>query len=115
MPPLKSKITFVVPENLQKDLRLHVINDGYGLRGKSQWVSEAIIRLTQIDNYPELVNYSDEMHTLEKVETIVIDQEIKMLLEEAIVKIRKVFPIMEGVKSRIVRTAILQRLLRSAA
>ena len=109
----KSKLTFVVPDNLQKDLRARVIKDDYGLRGKSKWVSEAIEKLLELANYPELVNYSDEMHRFEKVETVVIEYPIKIKLEDAILKVRQQFPTLEGVKSRIVRTAILQRLLRT--
>ena len=109
---VKSKITFVVPKNLQKELREHVIRDGYGLRGKSKWVSEAIERLFDITNFPELVNYSDEMSKFEKAETIVIEYPLKQKLENAIISVRRKFPILEGVKSRIVRTAIIQRFLR---
>jgi hypothetical protein len=109
---LRYKITFVVPENLQKDLQERVIKDNYGLRGKSKWVSEAIQKLLAINNFPELVDYSDEMHGFEKLETVVVDYSIKQLLEDAILQIRKVYPLLEGVKSRVVRTAILQRLIR---
>ncbi len=110
----KSKITFVVPENLQKDLRERVIKDGYGMRGKSKWVSEAIEKLFEIQNFPELVNYSDEMRKFEKVETVVVEYSLRSDLEKAAIKIRKQLPILEGLKSRIVRTAILQRLLRGS-
>jgi len=108
----KTKLTFVIPTNLQKDLRERIVKDGYSLRGKSKWVAEAIRSLFLIRNFPELVNYSDELQKLEKAETIVIDYPLKLDLEKAIVAIRKEFPILEGVKSRIVRAAILQRLLR---
>jgi hypothetical protein len=109
----KSKICFVVPVNLQQDLRERVIKDNYGLRGKSKWVSEAIEMLTKINNFAELVHYSDEMHGFDKTEAVVLDYKTKSLLEESVIKIRKVYPAIEGVKSRIIRTAILQRLLRT--
>ncbi|MBS0358992.1 MAG: hypothetical protein JSS53_06975 [Proteobacteria bacterium] len=108
----KHKISFVVPENLYVDLRERIIGDRYGFRDKSKWISEAIEKLLAFNNFIELVSYGDELHGFEKTETIVIDYALKTKLEEAIVKIRKEFPMIEGVKSRIVRTAILQRLLR---
>lgn len=108
----KSKITFVVPESFQSELKARIIKDGYGFRGKSRWVCEAIDKLLAINNYPELVNYSDEMQLFEKVETIVIDYKLKITLENAFLKIRQQFPTLEGVQSRIIRTAVLQRLLR---
>lgn len=111
--PTKLKITFVVPAKLQKDLRENVIKNGYGLRGKSKWVSEAIEMLLTIQNYPELVNYGNEMQKFDKVETVVIDYPLQIKLDEAVISIRKQFPLLEGVKSRIIRTAILQRILRT--
>lgn len=109
----KSKVTFVVPMNLQHDLRERVIKDGYGMRGKSTWVTEAIEKLLAINNFPELVHYGDEMKGFQKVETIVIDYQTTLILENAIIAIRKEYPALEGVKSRIIRTAILQRLIRN--
>lgn len=109
----KVKITFVVPEELQHELRQRVANDGYGLRGKSKWVAEAIGSLFDINNYAELVQYNEEMKGFEKMETVVISQEEKLQLEEGIVAIRHKYPTLEGVQSSIVRTAILQRLLRT--
>lgn len=112
MPSKKSRITFVVPTSLQKDLRERIVKDGYGLRGKSTWVEEAIKNLLSLDSFPELVNYSDEMQVFERTESIVVTYPLKLLLSDAILKIRKEFPMLEGVQSRIVRTAIIQRLLR---
>jgi len=47
----KAKITFVVPENLQKELRACMIKEGYGLRDKSKWVAEAIEKLLLLNNF----------------------------------------------------------------
>ncbi len=110
---LKVKITFVVPAALQAELRERVAREGYGLRGKSIWVSEAIQTLLGLPDFVSLVQYSEEMHGFEKVETVVIESELKKLLDDAIVEIRKQHPTLEGVQSSIVRTAIMQRLLRS--
>lgn len=109
----KTKITFVVPQTLQQELRHKVIQDGYGMRGKSKWVSEAIEQLFQLGNHPDLVNLGDEMKGFEKVETITIEKSLKKNLDQAIHEIRKQHPLLEGVQSRIIRTSILQRLIRS--
>ena len=110
---LKTKITFVVPTALQAELRERVTRDGYGLRGKSLWVSEAIQALLDLPNFANLVYYSGEMQGFEKVETVVIEPSLKKHLDEAMVVVRKQYPTLEGVQSSIVRTAIMQRLLRS--
>ena len=110
---VKAKISFVLPEVLQKDFREQVVKDGYDLRGKSRWVSEGIKFLLDMQSYPELVHLSGEMKGFEKMESVVITKDLKRFLESAVVEIRKKYPTLEGVQSRIVRTAILQRLLRS--
>jgi len=102
-----------VPNKLKNELREYVIKDGYGLRGKSKWVSEAIENLVGLKDFLELISYSDEMRGFDQIETIVIEYSLKVRIDKAIIQIRKEFPTIEGVKSKIIRTAILQRLLRS--
>lgn len=107
------KLSFVVPESLQQELRENMVREGYGLRGKSRWVSEAIVDLLAMPQFIDYVSYNDELKGFEKVETVVIDKSIKKSLDLAVVDIRKCHPTIEGVQSRIIRTAIIQRLLRS--
>lgn len=109
----KAKITFVIPDSLQQDFRQQVIKDGYDLRGKSKWVSEGIESLLAMKSYPELVHISNEMKGFEKAESVVITKDLRKLLDRAVIEIRKEYPAMEGVQSRIIRTAIVQRILRS--
>lgn len=109
----KSRISFYIPENLQLDFKQQMIKDGYDLKGKSKWVSEAIERLLNIFSYPELVKINDEMRLSGKLDTVSIDRHLKKQLDQAIVDVRKRYPAIEGVQSRIIRTAIVQRLLRS--
>jgi hypothetical protein len=110
---LKSKITFVLQENLQKEFREQVAKDGYDMRGKSRWITEGITTLLEMCNYPELVHLSNEMKGFGKLESIVVTKDLKKLLDEAVIAIRTLYPTIEGVQSSILRTAILQRLLRS--
>lgn len=108
----KIKINFVLPSNLQGDLKEKVINDGYSIKDKSRWVTEAINALLEIQGYPDLVKINDEMRGFERLESITVSKELKKQLDDAIVNVRKVYPEINGVQSRIVRTAIVQRLLR---
>ncbi len=111
--PVKSKITFAVPETLKNELREHVVKERYGLRGKSRWISEAVEKLLELKHYPELISYNDEMHGFNQIETVVVEYALKLKLDKAALQVRKEFPTLEGVKSRIMRTAIMQRILRS--
>jgi len=108
----KVKVTFVLPEPLQKDLRERMLRDGYDLKGKSRWVSEAVGMLLETNDYSDLVKLNDEMSGFDKLESIVIDPNLKIRINEAALTVRKKYPVIEGVQSRIMRTAIVQRLLR---
>lgn len=107
----KVKISFVIPENLQKDFKERMVKDGYDLKGKSKWVAEAIQGLFTMRTYADLVKINDEMAGFEKLESVVIERGLKQRLDDAIIQIRKKYPSIEGVQSRILRTAIVQRLL----
>mgnify|MGYP006076785499 CR=1 FL=1 len=108
----KIKMTFAVPSILKKELQERVIKDGYGLRGKSKWVSEAINNLFEYDSHIELIYFSDEIKGLDQMETVVLDYDLKQMLENKIIDVRKEYPFLEGVKSKILRTSIMQRLIR---
>jgi len=107
------RVTFVINEQLQQELQECIIRDRYGLRGKSRWVCEAISQLLEIKTFIELVNYSTTMHNFNRKETVVIDESLKIILNDAIVQVRKEYPTFEGVQSSIIRTAIIQRLIRN--
>ena len=107
----KAKIVFVLPEGLQKDLKEQLIKDGYDLKAKSRWISEALLNLFTMKNYIELVKLSDEMSGFKKSESVLVDKSIKSNINSAVVNIRQIYPTLEGVQSRIMRTAIMQRLL----
>lgn len=107
----KVKISFVIPQNVQQDLKIKMVQDGYDLKGKSRWVAEAINDLLTLQSYADLVKINDEMHGFEKMESIVVAPDLKAKLDDAVVQIRTKYPAIEGVQSRILRTAIVQRLL----
>ncbi len=109
----KVKIAFVLPEPLQKDFRSHMVQAGYDLKEKSRWVSEAVEMLLNFNDYADLVKLNDEMSGFDKLESVVIERSLKKLMNEASVNVRKKYPSIEGVQSRIVRTAIVQRLIRA--
>lgn len=108
----KSRISFYLPEDLQRDFKEQMIKEGYDLKGKSKWVSEAILQLFSMISYTDLVKINDEMRIFGKVDTVCVDKGLKKQLDNAVVDVRKKYPTIEGVQSRIIRTAIVQRLLR---
>lgn len=107
----KVKISFVLPQAMQQELKETMIREGYDLKGKSRWVSEAIDSLLELQTYADLVKINDEMSGFEKLESVVIGRDLKQQLDNAVIVVRKQYPAIEGVQSRILRTAIMQRLL----
>lgn len=107
----KVKISFVLPQGMQQDLKETMIREGYDLKGKSRWISEAIGNLLTLETYADLVKINDEMSGFEKLESVVIARDLKKQLDDAVIEVRKKYPAIEGVQSRILRAAIMQRLL----
>jgi hypothetical protein len=108
----KVKISFVLPQGMQQELKETMVREGYDLKGKSRWVSEAIGDLLTLQTYADLVKINDEMSGFEKkMESVVIARDLKQQLDDAVIQVRKKYPAIEGVQSRILRTAIMQRLL----
>jgi hypothetical protein len=108
----KIRLSYCLPEAILVDIKNSMMQEGYDLRGKSKWISEAIYQLLYMPNYIDLVMINDQMDGFEKVDAVSIEADLKERLDKAILEIRKAFPIVEGVQSKILRTAIVQRLLR---
>lgn len=109
----KIRISFFLTDNLLQDVKEQMIKEGYDLKSKSKWIAEAIERLFSIRTYAELVKINDEMRGFQKIDSVSIARELKSQLDAAVIDIRTKDPSIEGVLSKIVRTAIVQRLLRS--
>lgn len=107
----KVKISFVLPKALNQDMTERMVQDGYDLKGKSRWVSEAIESLLGMQTFPELVKLNDEMSGFEKLASVSIPRELKNRMDQAVLKVRQSYLTLEGIQSRILRTAIVQRLL----
>ena len=111
-PNKKIRVSYFLPEAILLDVKEVMMKERYDLKGKSKWVSEAIHDLLSFQNLNELVMINDQMEGFSKLDSISIEHELKKKLDAAVVEIRKEYPSIEGVQSKILRTAIVQRLLR---
>lgn len=107
----KKRISVILPTNAIKEIHTHMLDDGYSLREKSKWISEAIEDFVKLKEYQSLVEMAELVDDLAKTETIYITADIEEKLEEAILKVRTQYPTLEGVKSLIVRASIIRRLV----
>ena len=109
----KLSMSFKVTNGLYQKLDEKIIADGYGMRGKSRWINEAIVNLFKIPNYSELVELTDAIDDkVDRTITIRSPRSLKQGLEKRVIETRKNYLNLEGIKSKIIRTAILQRFIR---
>lgn len=103
--------TIKFPHGLHEKLLQRVISDGYGMRGKSKWIMESIQLFLSLPNYPTLVDIATDMQDLSVPVSLRLTREVAMQLDDAALTVRKEFPILEAVRSNIVRASVMQRLL----
>lgn len=99
-------------KNLHRRLQQRIIEDGYGMRGKSKWIIESIESLFTLDDYPTLVDIAVDMAQLSDMVSIRVPEKVMAQIDEAVIRVRKQYPSIEGVKSNLIRASIMQRLLR---
>jgi len=99
-------------KNLHHRLQQRIIEDGYGMRGKSKWIIEAVELLLEQRDYPALVEIAEDMDQLSDMVSIRFPEDLMLKIEKAAVHIRKQYPMIEGVKSNLIRASIIQRMLR---
>jgi metal-responsive CopG/Arc/MetJ family transcriptional regulator len=102
-------------KNLHRKLQQRIIEEGYGIRGKSKWIIESIQSLFEFDDYATLVDIAKDMDHCDDIISIRFPEDLVMKIEKAIIHVRKQYPSIEGVKSNLIRASILQRLLRQPA
>lgn len=101
-------------KKLHRRLQQRIIEDGYGMRGKSKWIIESIEALLELVDFPTLVDIADDMDQLSDIVSIRLPELLMMRIEQAVIQVRKQYPTIEGVKSNLIRASIIQRLLRDA-
>ncbi len=99
-------------KKLHHRLQQRIIEDGYGMRGKSKWIIESIEALLELSDYPTLVDIAEDMDQLSDMVSIRVPEMLMLRIEQAVVRVRKEYPTIEGVKSNLIRASIIQRLLR---
>ena len=104
--------SFKLSNLLNQKMNEKIVRDGYGMRSKSCWIKEAIEALFKLPNYIDLVNISEDVEKAKRNISIRIPRSLMLVVENKILEIRQEYPMLEGVKSKIFRTSILQRIIR---
>jgi hypothetical protein len=105
--------TLMTSIKIQKPLHFkmqqQIINDGYGMRGKTRWIIEAVENFLKLADYPVLTHCTTDQEQPNISLSIRLPEELMQKLDDAIIRVRQSYPAMEGVKSSLIRASILLR------
>ncbi len=99
-----------MPLALKTLLGQAVTDDGYGGKGKSRWVREALTQLFEHD--PDLMNVGvgDDLEVNDAEDAFFLSMENELAIDAAVEVIRSQYPRAEGIQSAIIRAAVRYRL-----
>lgn len=112
MTTTKVMTSIKLQESLHHKMQQRIISDGYGMRGKSQWIVESIDAFLQLPDFPVLADIAGDMNQLNRIISIRLPEDLMLKIDRAIIDVRRHYPAMEGVKSNLIRASIMQRLIR---
>lgn len=101
-----------LPEALYHQVTAKVIADGYGMRGRSKWIVDAIRALLVLPEFEQYVEIASDLMRCTRLVSIRMPEDLGLKLEKEVVRIRKIYPEIEAIKSNIVRASIFQSLIR---
>jgi hypothetical protein len=101
-----------ISKNISQKMLEKIVCDGYGMKGKSKWIVEAIADFIKLKDFIELTNIADDTPGEFVSTSIRIPFDLIKKIDEAVISIREKHPAMEGVRSNIIRASIIQRLIR---
>lgn len=107
------KITVRFSKRLKSEMLNALVNSGYGLRGKSKWLVEAIQLFLKQSNFVELSEQGIDINQAEltEVEAFYLGPDTIDNVKKASIDIRKQHPLFEGVQSALIRSAVIYRLM----
>jgi hypothetical protein len=107
------KVTVRFSKRLKSEMLNALVNSGYGLRGKSKWLAEAIQLFQKQSNFIELADQGMDINQAEltEVEAFYLDAETIEKVKKASIDIRKQHPLFAGVQSALIRSAVIYRLM----
>lgn len=108
--------SFKIPASLEIEMNQKLVSEGYGLRGKSKWICDSICKFLTFSDKEfilDCVELSEELEHLDKSISFRPTLEVEKLLDDWVIQVRMKMPIIEGLKSKIIRTAIIHNLLGS--
>ena len=107
-----SKVTVRLPTGMIHDLKKDMALSGYEERAQSRWIAEAIEQLTEMPGYEELVAEDFIAEGRNKSMKVSLPGPTTTTFKRALKTVRAALN-KTDVQSMVVRTAVLQRLIKS--
>ena len=106
--------SFKVGRDLPASVRAGAVLAGYGPRGISRWVSDALVEFVR-DRGANLwdVGTGDKVDGFDRVFKVQLSDEAESALDAAVAQIRRLTPSEEGVRSAVFRSAVRQGVSRA--
>lgn len=104
------RITVSVSEELNHQITLAAVKEGYGMKGKSHWVNEAIKGFLDDPGWIDHLE-ADRTAGKDKPITLVISADVEPLMAEGVRKLVGASPLARHPQNQIVRGAMVWRLL----
>lgn len=105
----RNRVVIRLPKRLQDDLNAQIGADGYGMMGKSRWVSEAISMLLDSEGWIDKISYEVNV-AKDCKEDIKIDNKVFIKLNASSEVVKEILPNISSPRSSIVRHAIMVRI-----
>ncbi|MCB1782229.1 MAG: hypothetical protein KDJ34_19490 [Candidatus Competibacteraceae bacterium] len=104
------RIACRMPLALKTSLHQAIVEDGYGGKGKSRWVREALVQLFEQDSDLANVGVGDDLEINDTEDAFFVSLDNGAAIDAAVDVIRSQYPRAEGVQSSIIRAAVRYRL-----
>lgn len=104
------RVSIRLSQRLKNRLPTCVTEDGYGLRGKSQWVAEAVTSLLLREGW-EGALLAERVAPTDSQETFQFPADLVQRIQEEVRRVDRLYPGLYASQSTIVRAAINRRML----
>jgi len=107
--PRKRRATVQLPTKLKEQISQSVLSDGYGMRGKSRWINDAVINFLADPGWLDQLE-SDRISRNDTADCYTLDDNTYASIRRAALKVMQEDPLNDNPSGIIIRTAICWRI-----
>lgn len=106
------KTTYRLPQKLRDKMFNCLQQEGYNAKQKSRWIREALSAYLEEDRKQGFarIGLADKIDQNTALDVVLLDDTLQSGIDEAVIIIRRQTPMMEGIRSAVIRAAIRRRI-----